>query len=75
VRAGGAGKRIVEEASEIRARAIVMPLPPRRTGASVFGRTLETVLAQRPCRVIVTTPGPGAARRPEAVAAPGSDAG
>jgi basic amino acid/polyamine antiporter, APA family len=53
VRAGEAGRRIVLEAREIRARAIVMSLPPRRTGASVFGRTLETVLAERPCRVII----------------------
>ena len=45
--------RVVEEAAEIRARAIVMPLPPRRTGASLFGRTLETVLTERPCRVII----------------------
>jgi basic amino acid/polyamine antiporter, APA family len=53
VRAGEAGRRIVLEARDIRARAIVMALPPRRTGASVFGRTLETVLAERPCRVII----------------------
>jgi basic amino acid/polyamine antiporter, APA family len=53
VRPGEAGRRIVNEAREIRARAIVIPLPPRRTGASVFGRTLETVLAERPCRVII----------------------
>jgi basic amino acid/polyamine antiporter, APA family len=53
VRAGEAGRRIVLEAREIRARAIVMALPPRRTGSSVFGRTLETVLADRPCRVII----------------------
>jgi APA family basic amino acid/polyamine antiporter len=46
---------VVEEAEEIRARAVVMPLPPRRTGASLFGRTLETVLSERPCRVIITT--------------------
>jgi APA family basic amino acid/polyamine antiporter len=52
-RAGEAGRRIVLEAREIRARAIVMSLPPKRTGASVFGRTLETVLAERPCRVII----------------------
>jgi APA family basic amino acid/polyamine antiporter len=52
-RRGEAGRRIVEEAREIRARAIVMALPPRRTGASLFGRTLETVLAERPCRVII----------------------
>jgi basic amino acid/polyamine antiporter, APA family len=53
VRAGQAGRRIVDEAREIRARAIVMSLPPRRTGASLFGNTLEYVLAERPCRVII----------------------
>ncbi len=53
VRPGQAGRRVVEEATEIRARAVVMPLPPRRTGASLFGRTLETVLTERPCRVII----------------------
>jgi basic amino acid/polyamine antiporter, APA family len=53
VRPGGGGRRIVEEAKDIRARAIVMSLPPRRAGSSLFGRTLETVLAERPCRVII----------------------
>jgi APA family basic amino acid/polyamine antiporter len=53
VRPGQAGRRVVEEAKEIRARAIVMPLPPRRTGSSIFGRTLETVLSERPARVII----------------------
>ena len=53
VRPGQAGRRIVDEAREINARAIVMSLPPRRTGRSLFGRTLETVLAERPCRVII----------------------
>jgi APA family basic amino acid/polyamine antiporter len=53
VRPGGGGRRIVEEAKDIRARAIVMSLPPRRTGVSLFGRTLETVLTDRPCRVII----------------------
>ena len=53
VRAGQAGRRIVSEAREIKAAAIVMALPPRRTGSSLFGRTLETVLADRPCRVII----------------------
>jgi APA family basic amino acid/polyamine antiporter len=53
VRAGEAGRRIVDEAREIRARAIVMSLPPRRAGASLFGKALETVLAERPCRVII----------------------
>jgi basic amino acid/polyamine antiporter, APA family len=56
VRAGEAGRRIVSEAREIRAAAIVMPIPPKRTGTSVFGRTLETVLAERPCRVIIDSP-------------------
>ncbi len=53
VRPGQAGRRIVEEAKDIRARAIVMPLPPRRAGSSLFGRTLETVLSERPARVII----------------------
>jgi APA family basic amino acid/polyamine antiporter len=53
VRPGQAGRRIVEEAKEINARALVMTLPPRRTGSSLFGKTLETVLAERPCRVII----------------------
>jgi APA family basic amino acid/polyamine antiporter len=53
VRPGGAGRRIVEEAREIRARALVMSLPPRRAGMSLFGKTVETVLAERPCRVII----------------------
>jgi APA family basic amino acid/polyamine antiporter len=58
VRAGEHGRRIVDEARDIKARAIVMPLPPRRTGASLFGKTLETVLAERPCRVIIqSSPG------------------
>ena len=53
VRPGEAGRRIVDEARDIRARAIVMPLPARRSGFPVFSRTLDTVLAARPCRVIV----------------------
>jgi APA family basic amino acid/polyamine antiporter len=55
VRPGGTGRRIVEEARRIKARAIVMGMPPRRAGTTVFGKTLETVLAERPCRVIITT--------------------
>jgi basic amino acid/polyamine antiporter, APA family len=55
VRPGQGGRRVVEEAREIRARAIVMPLPPRRTASSLFGKTLETVLSERPCRVIITS--------------------
>jgi APA family basic amino acid/polyamine antiporter len=29
-----------------------MPLPPRQ-GPTVFGKTVETVLTERPCRVII----------------------
>jgi basic amino acid/polyamine antiporter, APA family len=53
VRAGEAGRRIVTEAREIHAAAVVMTVPPRRTGSSIFGRTVEYVLAERPCRVII----------------------
>jgi basic amino acid/polyamine antiporter, APA family len=53
VRPGQAGRRIVEEAKETHARAVVMSLPPRRAGMSLFGKTLETVLAERPCRVVI----------------------
>jgi APA family basic amino acid/polyamine antiporter len=66
VRPGQAGRRVVEEAREIRARVIVMPLPPRRTGSSLFGKTLETVLAERPSRVIIQG---GGTREPSATAA------
>ena len=53
VRPGQAGRRIIEEAQDMRAAAVVMPLPRRVKGASVFGKTLETVLNERPCRVII----------------------
>src|SRR5215212_6619407 len=53
VRAGQAGRRIVEDAIKMRAAAIVMPLPRRVDGGSLFGKTLETVLTERPCRVII----------------------
>jgi APA family basic amino acid/polyamine antiporter len=53
VRAGQAGRRIIETAEAMRATAIVMALPRRVSGASLFGKTVETVLADRPCRVII----------------------
>ena len=56
IRAGQAGRRIIEEAHDMRASAVVMALPRRVDGASLFGKTLETVLAERPCRVIIETP-------------------
>jgi APA family basic amino acid/polyamine antiporter len=55
VRAGQAGRLIVDEAKEMRAAAIVLPLAPRR-GSSLFDATVVTVLAERPCRVIVERP-------------------
>jgi basic amino acid/polyamine antiporter, APA family len=60
VRAGQTGRRIVDEAREMHAAAIVMPMA--RGGS--FGRALETVLRERPCRVIIeSTPEPDRARR------------
>jgi basic amino acid/polyamine antiporter, APA family len=56
VRPGQAGRLIVNEAREMHAQAVVLPLPGR-TGSSVFGKTVETVLAERPCRVIIHSDG------------------
>src|SRR6185295_768253 len=52
VRPGQGGQAIVEEARAIKAAAIVMPLR-YRNGTPLYGKTLQTVLAERPCRVIV----------------------
>ncbi len=52
VRAGQTGRLVVNEAREMSAKAIVMALPAR-SGSSVFGKTVETVLAERPCRIIL----------------------
>ncbi len=54
VRAGEAGRRIVEEAEEISARAIVFPLKADPSG-SLFSPAVQRVLSDRPCRVIMTT--------------------
>jgi basic amino acid/polyamine antiporter, APA family len=58
VRPGQAGRMIVNEARQMRAQAVVVPLPAR-TGGSLFGKTVETVLAERPCRVIIHSDGAG----------------
>jgi APA family basic amino acid/polyamine antiporter len=66
VRPGQAGRMIVGQARALRAQAVVMPLPPR-SGGTLFGKTLETVLAERPCRVIIQSDpvsADGAPRRP-----------
>ena len=52
VRPGQAGTAIIDRAKEIDAAAIVMQLR-YRNGTPLYGRSLQTVLAQRPCRVIV----------------------
>ena len=72
VRAGQAGRRIIEEAQDMRAAAVVMTLPRRIAGTSVFGKTIETVLAERPCRVIIESRPPV---RPAAEAADEGEGG
>jgi basic amino acid/polyamine antiporter, APA family len=52
VRANQAGHSIAEEARELKATALVMGLR-YRNGAPLYGKTLQTVLAERPTRVIV----------------------
>jgi basic amino acid/polyamine antiporter, APA family len=53
VRPDEAGHRIVREAIDARSQAIVMPMPARRPSGRVLNKTLEVVLAKRPCRVII----------------------
>jgi APA family basic amino acid/polyamine antiporter len=53
VRSGEAGSRIVREARESRADAIVLPMPHHRPAGKLLSKTLETVLGKRPCRVII----------------------
>jgi basic amino acid/polyamine antiporter, APA family len=60
VRPGQAGHVIAEEARDIKAAAIVVQLT-YRNGTPLYGKTLEAVLAERPCRVIVVAE-PEAAR-------------
>jgi APA family basic amino acid/polyamine antiporter len=60
VRPNQAGRSIAEEAAEMQASALVMGLR-YRGGLPLYGKTLQAVLAQRPCRVIVVGE-PGRAR-------------
>jgi APA family basic amino acid/polyamine antiporter len=69
VRPGQAGQAIVEEAKDIKAAAIVMQLT-YRNGTPLYGKTLQTVLAKRPCRVIIAAQ-PGEAREPTPAAEAG----
>jgi len=52
VRPNQAGHSIAGEARELKASALIMGLR-YRNGAPLYGKTLQTVLAERPCRVIV----------------------
>jgi APA family basic amino acid/polyamine antiporter len=54
VRPGQAGYSVAEEAAEIKAEAIVMGLS-YRNGVPQYDKTLQTVLGERPCRVIVVS--------------------
>jgi basic amino acid/polyamine antiporter, APA family len=62
VRPGQGGHAIADEARDIDAAAVVMQLR-YRNGTPLYGRTLQAVLAERPCRVIVAAE-PRAAQTP-----------
>ncbi len=57
VRPGQAGYSIAEEAKMISAAAVVVGLR-YRNGKPLYDKTLETVLGERPCRVIVVSDPP-----------------
>jgi APA family basic amino acid/polyamine antiporter len=65
VRPNQAGHSISEEARELKASALVLGLR-YRNGAPLYTKTLETVLAERPCRVLVIAE-PGQARHSHAM--------
>jgi APA family basic amino acid/polyamine antiporter len=52
VRAGQFGRVVVEDARLTKARAIVMSIPPKSGSGSIY-RSIDTVMAERPCRVIL----------------------
>jgi APA family basic amino acid/polyamine antiporter len=54
VRPGQAGYSVADEAAEIKAEAIVVGLR-YRNGAPLYDKTLQTILGERPCRVIVVS--------------------
>jgi len=61
------GRRIVDEARTRNAAAIVIVVPSRRRADVVLGSTLETLLRERPCRVIIESqPVEVVAKRPVA---------
>jgi APA family basic amino acid/polyamine antiporter len=54
VRPGQAGYSVSEEAAEIKAAAIVVGLR-YRNGVPLYDKTLQTILGERPCRVIIVS--------------------
>src|SRR3954453_17688610 len=54
VRPGQAGYSVSDEAAEIKAEAIVVGLA-YRNGVPLYDKTLQTILGERPCRVIVVS--------------------
>jgi len=54
VRPGQAGYSVAKEAAEIKAAAIVVGLS-YRNGVPLYDKTLQTILAERPCRVIIVS--------------------
>jgi APA family basic amino acid/polyamine antiporter len=54
VRPGQAGYSVAKEAAEIKAGAIVIGLR-YRNGVPLYDKTLQTILGERPCRVIVVS--------------------
>ncbi|HEU5104914.1 MAG TPA: APC family permease [Solirubrobacterales bacterium] len=54
VRPGQAGYSVADEAAEIKAAAIVVGLR-YRNGVPLYDKTLQTILGERPCRVIVVS--------------------
>ncbi len=69
VRPGQAGYDIADEAKLIAAAAVVVGLR-HRGGRPLYDKTLQTVLGERPCRVIVVSEGGGAQRGTDLAPAP-----
>jgi APA family basic amino acid/polyamine antiporter len=64
VRPGQTARRIIDEARRRNAAAIVIPVPSRRRADVVLGSTLETLLRERPCRLIIESSPAPVARPP-----------
>jgi len=54
VRPGQAGYSVADEAAQIKAEAVVVGLS-YRNGVPLYDKTLQTILGERPCRVIVVS--------------------